>query len=141
MKQYSIYLHEEIINALKCFGELDDVVNRAIVSCTDDGSAYQEVLNPAPPRDDAKRVVINLPYDTVSRIVGFKLRPFLYWFIEQEKYQDLAWQVDETNRKNVENKIKNQIRKTLSEMSKLNNMLNGRIDNLLKEMENIFYET
>lgn len=101
--KYSLYLHREIVDTLRMFGNLGDVVNK-IVDAGMDG--YYDVINkpPCPPRDGASRYIIdiynedylqimrsypaNSPISSPSRLI--------YWFVENQMYDELGWKPTST---------------------------------------------
>lgn len=112
----SIYLHREIANTLRCFGPLDEVVNRVLAA----GAAGQfDVMDkpPCPGRETATRYNIDITepcYLAILQQYGphstrVSIRRLLYWFVEQQVYEQLGWRT--TNRYTDERR-KMAVRKT-----------------------------
>lgn len=94
----SVYLHDEVLALLKCFGDLDTVINDILEA----GSKGEfEIMDKpaAPDRDGARRIdvnVVNKDYIHLMRQFGpqsrrVSLRRLLYWFVENEVYELLGW--------------------------------------------------
>lgn len=95
----SIYLHSSIVDVLKCYGDLDDVVNKIL----EQGAAgVFDVMNkpPCPGRDGAGRYEIDIVEPTYLEMLEtyspfsskISLRRLLYWFVENEIYEELGWE-------------------------------------------------
>lgn len=123
MKQ-SIYLHKPIVAILRCYGSLDDVVNKILQSAAD--GQFDVTNKPAAPnRTGAGRYDIEITepnYLELLNIYGpfsstISLRRLLYWFVENEIYNELGWeQVTEYEDKRVK-------------------LFNTKLSNALNEME------
>lgn len=93
--QYKVYLHRQIIDILSMYGDLSDVVNK-ILSYVEEGEINIETLPSAPSRDKAYQVTIDITNEyylsllTKYSIYSGKnsLRRLLYWFVENEKYDE-----------------------------------------------------
>lgn len=98
MKQ-SIYLHSEIVDILKCYGTLEDVVNRILEEAA---KGYFDVMDkPAcPSREGAGRYDINIVEPNYLELLSvyspfspkISVRRLIYWFVENEIYADLGWE-------------------------------------------------
>ena len=94
----SQYLHNDIVDVLKTFGDLNDVVNK-ILDAADEGYIEVEDKPPCRDRDGCDRYNIDIHnenYLELLRIHGVKskqisLRRLLYWFVENEIYEELGW--------------------------------------------------
>ena len=94
----SIYLHKEIIETLRCFGTLDEVINHIL----DDMSANYSLtdLPSCPDRTNAQRCIINITnteYLELLNIFGptsprISLRRIIYYFVENELYNEFNWE-------------------------------------------------
>ena len=94
----SIYLHSYVANALKMFGELDDVVNRILQAGADNKI---EILNKprCANRDGASRYDINITQEDYLQLLEvyspnsstISIRRLLYWFVDNEMYEVLDW--------------------------------------------------
>jgi hypothetical protein len=96
----SLYLHDEIYAILRCYGTLDDVVNRVLDAGTE--GAFDILDKPkVPDRAGARRFdvdVKNEEYIDAVRRHNYNspktsLRRLLYWFVENEMYDVLDWEV------------------------------------------------
>ena len=95
----SVYLHKYIVDVLKTFGKLSDVINR-ILEEGDEGKF--DICNkpPCEPREGASRYdvdITNEAYLSMFKMYGAKsksisIRRLLYWFVDYEVYVDLGWE-------------------------------------------------
>lgn len=98
----NIYLDDTIVDVLKCYGTLDVAVNR-ILQCGTEGLI--DIMNKptAPPKTNGRQYVINITepgYLGLYNIYGPKsskisLRRLIYWFVNNELYEELAWEPTE----------------------------------------------
>ena len=97
---FSVYLHRPIADVLKCYGDLDSVTNR-ILALGDEG-VIEIMDKPAiPPREGAIRFNINVTNESYLSLLNsfapnsshISLRRLLYWFVENEMYNELGWKV------------------------------------------------
>ena len=96
----SIYLHKEIANTLRCFGPLDEVVNRVLAA---GAQGHFDVMDrpPCPGRETALRYNIDITEPTYLAILQqygphsprVSIRRLLYWFVEQQVYEELGWTI------------------------------------------------
>ena len=95
----SLYLHNDVTDVLKMYGNLNDVINKIL----DESSAGSFDVQNKPPcrnRDGASRYnvdVKNEDYLSMLESFGIKskqisLRRLIYWFVENEIYYDLGWE-------------------------------------------------
>ena len=94
----SIYLHKEIANTLKTFGDLEKVVNEILFAGAE--GAYDITNKPnCVSREGARRYEINITEPEYLELLKtypinssrISLRRLLYWFVENEIYNDLNW--------------------------------------------------
>ena len=99
----NIHLHKEIADSLRCFGDLSTVVNR-ILQAGADGLIDIMDKDACPDKDGCEhcRIDITEPnYLELYKTYGPKnrrisLRRLLYWFVENEIYDELGWQTVNT---------------------------------------------
>ena len=95
----SVYLSTEIYAMLSCFGNIDEVVNKIL----DAGSQglIDIMQKPVAPEKKGGRYyninVVNEEYISLVETYGLKsskisLRRLLYWFVENEIYNELGWE-------------------------------------------------
>lgn len=97
----SIYIEDYVLEVLKTFGQLDDVVNK-ILDCTQH-TVDLATLPVAPPPKNCRRVeviITNESYLQMSEILGrrskkLSLRRLLYWFVNNEQYNDYGFEPSE----------------------------------------------
>lgn len=140
MKKYSLYLHEEILATLKCFGELNDVINRLFEETIDNGMLYESMMEKAPSREGARRIDVWIKKDIVSQLAHVRVRTSVYWFIENEIYSELGWEMRNEYRLQLKDKIEKQFNRAIAELKKLNDLVN-LYDEPIAEIERIHYET
>ena len=137
MKRISLYLHENIIETLKCFGEVNDVINTMLKQCVEQALIFDGTIQSAPSREGAKRIDVNISKNVLSELCGIGVRPIVYWFVENEIYSDLGW---ETCREYGADKIKKlnmQFDRTLAELDKLNRMCNNRLEYVIDMVKQV----
>lgn len=139
MKKYSLYLHQEIIDLLECFGELSDVINRLLEECIDKGLIYQDVISNAPDRDGARRIDVFIKYDNICQLANLRVRSIVYWFVENEIYTELGWQMRNDYGKKQKQKIEKQFNLTISNLRKLDELCNGKVKDVIDIIEKIRY--
>jgi hypothetical protein len=94
----SIYLHKEIANTLKTFGTLEEVVNRILIAGAEGNYDITNKPN-CVAREGARRYEINITEPEYLELLKtfpinssrISLRRLLYWFVENEMYNDLNW--------------------------------------------------
>lgn len=98
MKQ-SIYLHQEIVNTLRCFGELSEVINKILEEAAN--GEFDVMFKPAcPSRIGAGRYDIDITEPNYLELLNayspfsskISLRRLIYWFVENEIYEELGWE-------------------------------------------------
>lgn len=95
----SVYLHDEIANVLKSFGEISDVVNKMLDDIINNNYDLMDKPN-APSREKAKRFQLNVLQEDYLQLLStfsinsprISLRRIIYWFVENEIYNDLQWE-------------------------------------------------
>lgn len=129
---YSIYLHKEIAETLMCYGDLSEVVNR-ILNLAEEG-AYDIIDLPScQPRDGATRYNIDVTSEYYNSLVAtfpansarISLRRLLYWFVEQEMYDQLEWVPNAAYESSDKKRILKKLSKARSDLSKLTRILNS----------------
>ena len=98
----SIYLHKPIADLLKEFGNLSFVVNK-ILERVEDGTLELENKPAAPDRYGASRYNIDITNEYYLSLIAtysvnspkISLRRLLYWFVENEIYEELDWKIKE----------------------------------------------
>ena len=145
----SIYLHRPIVETLRCFGTLTEVVDK-ILSAGDDGTIDIMDKPPAPDRNGAGRYDIDVTNENYLSLLEtfsinspkISIRRLLYWFVDNEMYNELDWEISSNNKDKRLVKINKCITAINNEYEKLsiligkeNNMLEGiaKSINLLKE--------
>ena len=94
----SVYLHKEVADTLRCYGDLDEVVNKILEQC--EGGIIDVFNKPkAPERYGAIRYNIDVTNEYYLSLLAnyppnspfVSLRRLLYWFVEEEMYEVLEW--------------------------------------------------
>lgn len=134
MKTISVYLHQEVLDTLLCFGNINAVVNKVIkdvLSMPD----FDYNISKSPRRTPScKRINIHINDELYEELGDVKVRPLLYWFVENEVYSVLGWNVIEPYGNKRNRRIANQFNKTLQELNKLNVLCNDRFSNIISEI-------
>ena len=98
--QFSIYLHKDIVQTLKCFGDLNTVVNKIL----EEGANNKiDVMNrPAcRSRDGATKYLVDITEPTYLELYAefgpynqsISIRRLLYWFVENDIADELGWKI------------------------------------------------
>lgn len=98
MKQ-SVYLHRQIVDILRCYGTLDEVVNRILQEAAN-GNFDPMHKPPCPGRDGAGRYDIDVTEPSYLELLSvygpfsskISLRRMIYWFVENEMYEEFGWE-------------------------------------------------
>lgn len=124
--EFSIYLHKPIAEVLMCYGELSDVVNR-ILEASEEG-LFDIIDRPrCPARDGATRYIIDVTSEYyLSMLENFpinspriSLRRILYWFVENEMYNELGWEVTREYFNKEKDKMLKKLNGIISDFTKL----------------------
>ena len=98
----SVYLSTEMHQILLCYGSLDDVVNRILDAGTQ--GLIDIMQKPSAPEKRGGTYypvnIRNQDYIALMETYGPKssrisLRRLLYWFVDNEVYEELGWEVGE----------------------------------------------
>lgn len=119
----NIYMQSQILDILKCFGTVETVINNIV-----DQVMINEIdiatLPPAPDRINCGKYKINIHNEDYCKLVKIygstssriSLRRLIYWFVENEVYNEWNWKpVNKFVDRKIE-KIKSQLI-TLIELS------------------------
>lgn len=139
MKKLSLYLHQDIIDVLLCFGEVNDVINRILEEFVNKNFLFDNLIPKARDRNGARRINVFIKLDTLSQLLGVGVRSIVYWFVENEVYSDLNWEAVSQYRDNTRLKCMKQFDKVLAELNKLNTMCN--VDDIIDAVERMRNET
>lgn len=140
MKQ-SIYLHDYVISTLVMFGNLSDVIND-VLRAVEQGDLPIEDLPECENRQGAKRCnvdVTNEYYLSIAEIYGVKskrisLRRLLYYFVDNELYNELGWEPLHDYIDGYQSKINKCVDKILAEMTRLKIILAKNVDDRLSDV-------
>lgn len=135
MKKYSVYLHQDVIDVLECFGRIGDVLTKMMKTLVQTDLLDGETLGTAPPREDARRIEFFVDDDTVMQLTGLPLRQIIYWFVENEVYDQLGWKPIREYREREKTRIVNGFDRALSELSKLNFLVNNSLQDVINTLE------
>lgn len=95
----NVYLHDYIADTLQCYGELTDVVNKILDYGTQGVYNFEEIAN-CEPRDGAKRYTVYITNNDYCELMmayptnspRLPLRKILYWFVNNDMFNELDWQ-------------------------------------------------
>lgn len=96
----SVYIERYALDVIKCFGKVDDVINRMLDAAT--GEEFDVFDKPsAGPRSDSVRVNVNIVNEEYIALVEsmpansprISLRRYVHWFIDNEMPYLLGWTV------------------------------------------------
>ena len=135
----SIYLHPYIVDTLKMFGNLSDVINRII---NDMGEERGYIDYPqCTSRDGASRYEINVTNEDYLSMYNkygpqsprASLRRMIYYFVDNEIYSELGWeQINEYNDRDTE-----YLKRRLNDMETSANKIKLRLINLTDPMNEV----
>lgn len=136
---FSLYLHDYVADTLKCYGTLDEVVNK-ILETSEQGIFDVMDMPKCEPRDGASRYNINVTNEYYLTLVNaysinsprISLRRLLYWFVQYEMPETLSWVPVNDYKDKQSVKILKRIGGIRSEVQKLSNMLNENENNFAK---------
>lgn len=127
----SVYLHDEIASVLRCYGSLDDVINK-VLDAASDGEFDFEDKPEAPARDGARRYDVDVKNDEYIELhrmfrnsPKISLRRLLYWFVENEMYEVLGWEVVAEYIDRMEQKRKKLAAKARQDLESLRSVVKG----------------
>lgn len=135
MKKYSVYLHQDVIDVLECFGKISDVLTKMMKTLVQTDLLDGETLGTAPSREDARRIEFFVDDDTVLQLTGLPFRQIIYWFVENEVYDQLGWEPVREYREREKTRITNGFDRVLSELSKLNSLVNNSLQDVIDTLE------
>lgn len=126
----SVYLHDYIVDTLKMYGELDICINKILKHVEVNGLQIED-LPECPSRIDAKRYNVfinNSYYNELVEAYGIKskrisLRRLLYYFIDNELYNEYGWEPINDYVSTNDAKINKQYAKVSAELNKLLSLL------------------
>lgn len=95
----NVYLERRVRDVLKCYGNLNDVTNN-ILQLGAEGIINVMDKPTAPPKKDGQQYAIDVTeenYIGLMAIYGPKssrisLRRLLYWFVDNEIYNEIGWE-------------------------------------------------
>ena len=98
--KFSIYLHKPIADTLKCYGDLSEITNK-ILSLGEQGLIILTDKPNVPDRQGATRYDIEVTNESYLSLVKsypinscrVSLRRLLYWFVENELYNEFGWKI------------------------------------------------
>ena len=151
--EFSIYLHDYVIDILHYFGNIEDVINKML---TDLMAAGIDITNkPKPPkRDDARRITVritNAEYLDLITIFSINsptvsLRRLIYWFVDNGVYSDLNWAANsynvhkDTHLDNAMNKIQSICDKSRKYTSENNETLFNELVTYIQKIKDTLYK-
>lgn len=129
MRNLDIRLHKEYVDVLTQFGTLSYTTNCILNAC--EIGAIDLFDKPvAPPKDGTQKHIItidNLWYEQLLDDYGPKnmhisLRRLLYWFVDNEIYNDIGLQIDATKRTVLDTRFAREKATCIQQLKKLQNL-------------------
>lgn len=122
----SVYLHSYVVDTLRMYGKLDDVVN-AMLDEADNGMFDIKDKPNCPSRDGASRYMIDVTNENYLLLMQsyppnsskISLRRLIYWFVENEIYSICGWTYNNVLRRKENNKITKKILDLKEQLNKL----------------------
>lgn len=127
----SVYLHTNIVQILRAFGDLSEVINK-ILDAADAGAFDIMDKPPCGNREKASRYNVNITNETYLSLLNeygptsprISLRKLLYWFVDNEIYEELGWtQTNAYVDKNIQFAL-NHIERSISELERVTQRIN-----------------
>ena len=142
MQRISVYLHKETIAVLKCFGELNHVVNKLLSECLNTGKVFETIIPSAPDRRDARRIILYIDDNIFDELNASKLkiRSVIYWFIENEVYNEFEWVVIHEYGEELREREHKLVLKILSDLNRLSTLSERPVSRIIDAMREM-YET
>ena len=140
---FSIYLHKNIYEVLNCYGDLSTVTNRILDAC-EQGVIDLFDMPKCQQRDGATRCDIDVTSEYYLQLVAtfpvnsprISLRRLLYWFVENEMYDVLEWEVLNDYCSKEVQKTANKVKSIRQEVEKLQKRLQHGELNFAKDVIN-----
>ena len=125
----SVYLHDYIVNIITCFGTLDEVTNK-LLDAYEEGIINIEYLPTCPYRGDCRRYEINVENENYINLIltygatspRYSLRRLLYWFVDNEIYNELEFEKVSVSRFNDNYNMK--LQAIINKLEKLTRICN-----------------
>ena len=143
----SVYLHDEIYGILRCYGDINTVVNRILDEAS--AGAFDVMDKPnVPSRAGARRFDVDITnrdylellYTYPQNSCRISLRRLLYWFVENEMYEILDWQVTDDYRDKDFDKRNRLVKSTRQMLERLHRICNGNDKDLTEQALNLIKE-
>ena len=131
----SIYLHKEIYNTLKMFGDLNDVINKVLEAGAQGNFDVTDKPNSID-RIGAKRFNVTITEPDYLGLLEIypinsskiSLRRLLYWFVENEIYNELGWEPVDNYVDDIKEQITKKINNISSDVIKLKTKIRLKLD-------------
>lgn len=142
--KFSIYLSNNVIDVLECYGPINDVVNK-ILECGAEG-LFDIMDKPTPPpKENGKQVIVDVTEPNYLALVDMysvkssriSLRRLLYWFVDNEVYVELGWEgVQKYKDSNAEKALTllSNIKLYLYRLEKLTTNCDDQLSNIRNEL-------
>lgn len=122
----SIYIHQDRLDVIKMYGNVSQFVDR-MLKAYDEGLIDIENKPECESREGANRCEVNVTNETYLNLLeihGVKskrlsLRRLLYWFIDNEVYNELGWEPVNSYTSSIQDKLNKYVDKTLMELDRL----------------------
>lgn len=140
--KFSVYLHSHIVDTLRMYGKLDDVVN-AILDEADNGMFDITDKPNCESRDGASRYMIDVTNENYllltqsysAKSSKVSLRRLIYWFVENEIYEECGWTVNNILKRKENNKIHKKILDLKEQLNKLTPLIADNYDAIITMTE------
>lgn len=152
----SVYLHQYIVDTLRMYGRLDDVVNTILDEA--DNGMFDVIDKPnCESRDGASRYMINVTNENYLALMEshppnsskISLRRLIYWFVNNEIYNECGWSTDNVFKRAENNKVYKKIMELKDSANKLAPIVSENYDAIItlteiltgiKKLETIYKE-
>lgn len=136
--KFSVYLHSHIVDTLRMYGKLSDVVN-AMLDEADNGMFDVTDKPNCSSRDGASRYDIDVTNENYIMLANsypvnsskVSLRRLIYWFVENEIYDECGWTTNNILRRQEKSKIHKKIHAIEESVAKLVPIVSDNYDAIM----------
>lgn len=143
----SVYLHKDKVDVLKMFdSDLSQAINK-MLDAADQGYFDVEDKPECESRDGASRYNVNVTNESYLQLLqtfGVKskrvsLRRLIYWFVDNEIYNELGWEVCDGHNNADKDKYNKKVDKIIGETEKLLFSSTNYETEIVQEILNLLY--
>lgn len=147
MRNIDIRLHKEYCDVLMQFGTLSYTANCILHAC--EIGAIDLFDKPvAPPKDGTQKCIITIDNEWYERLLDdfgprnthISLRRLLYWFVDNEVYNDIGLRVDTTKLTKLNTRFEREKANCIQQLKKLQTLCTNNSRSKLQQIIQILIE-